>query len=137
MTAEDKASLGNAGAQQFTTTTTVRISGKVTADADADDGGAGEAEDALWRLQRQVEKAVICYPPIARVVQQLPFVRARVGIDSSSATHIGELRLEIGFECYQGPEAFYDDEPPDLTEVALTSPTLPGLGGVRNLNQEP
>lgn len=128
MVSEEKVSLGPTGAQQFTVTTTIRINGRVTALAAEDDASAGEAEAALWALQRQVERAVINYTPLARVTQQIPFVRSSIGIDSSGATHVGQLRIDLGAEFYQGPEDFYAPELVELDEVRVSAPPFAGVG---------
>ena len=137
MTQEDKESLGRQGAQQFTTTLTVRITGHVAAKAAAADGGAGVAEAALWALKRQIELAVICFTPIERQIQQIAFVRSSVGIDSSGAQHVGQLRVEMGLEFYEGPENFYPPEVDDLDELRLTAPAFPDAGFIDELGADP
>ncbi|WP_157218674.1 ATP-binding protein [Flavisphingomonas formosensis] len=124
---EEKTSLGRADIA-FTVVSTVRVIAQVAAFASPDDGGAGDAEEALWRLQRQIEVAVINSYPLTSKLQQFPFVRAVPGFSAEGEKHLAGINIDIGCEFYQGPEDFAPITADDLTEVGVTFPGFPGLG---------
>jgi hypothetical protein len=117
---ERKQSLGKNGPPEFIVTATVRISGRVSAPPAAADGGGGVAEQALWALGRQIEIAVINYPPLWQMIEQLLSSDAELAFSSEGAEHIAQVNYDLEFEYYQGPEDFYPFNPVPLQEVDLT-----------------
>ena len=128
MPQEQKTSPGRADIN-FTTVATIRVIGQVSAPAAADDGGAGVAEEALWRLQRQVEVAVINSLAIMQLgVQQFPTVTAQLVFNSEGETHLAGIQIDIAMEFYQGGEDFAPIATDPLSPIAGTVPTEPNLG---------
>jgi hypothetical protein len=112
VTRDDKQSTGRGGVA-FTVVTTLRITARVDALGETADLGGAHAEDRLWRLQRQIERAVInsdhFIDPDAGVpfLQQFPSIRSQVGVNADGETQIAELVMEVGMEYFQGPDDFY------------------------------
>lgn len=115
---DQKHSLGR-NAPQFTSVTTVRITGRVEAFDTETRGGAGLAEEALEALRLQVERAVINSYALTRQTQQFREIRSTIDIDSGGEGHTGQLIYEIDIEYYQGPEDFYPVESVVLEGVDL------------------
>lgn len=113
---DEKQSMGR-NAPQFTSVTTLRISGRLEAfDGEADDG-AIRAEAALEALREQVERSVINSYELTRHIQQFKHIRSVIGVDASGEGHTGQLTYEIDVEYYQGPEDFYPIETDTLSGV--------------------
>lgn len=131
---EQKQSLGR-NTVEFTTLTTVRLIGEVSAPGQVDNAGATEAEAALWRLQRQYETAIInSYPLFARI-QQLASVTTQLAF-TAAATHLAGIQSDMAFEYYQGPEDFAPVELLDLDAVSLAALNHPPAGFLADLPQE-
>lgn len=114
---EDKDSLGRQGGPQFTVTATIRISARLQVKALPDNASAAAMILALEDMKRQIEMAVINFPPLMSKLQQFPFIRSHMREDGEGEQNIGELVMDVGMEFYQGPEDFYPlegpaDEPP-------------------------
>lgn len=103
---ERKEGLGRNTAPQFFTTSTIRISGRVSEPAAIGDVNAGLAEAELWILQRQYEIAVINAVSIMPHVQQIKSVTTRLAYSSEGATHLAGIMTDIEVEFYQGAEDF-------------------------------
>lgn len=103
---DQKHSMGR-NAPQFTSVTTVRITGRVEAFDTEIDNGALLAEEALEALRLQVERAVINSYELTRSTQQFREVRSTIDVDSTGESHIGQLLFELDVEYFQGPEDFY------------------------------
>lgn len=122
----DRASLGR-GDIQFTAVDTVQIILQAAQVAEGDDAAVLAAEDEAWRIQRQVEVALIGDTDLVGAVQQFPFIRTAVARDSAAQMTVVGINTELGLEYYQGPEDFvaYDGEViageplPDLAEVRI------------------
>ena len=123
--AEEKESLGRFSPSEFWTTSTVQLVARVSSPALISDGGATANEVALWALQRQIEVAVINAPAIARIVQNFPKVRSRVGFNSDGEEHLAELVMEIDLEYFQGADDFAQPNAVPLTTVAVTATGAP------------
>lgn len=110
---------------QFTTVTTVQITGRVQAlDEEKTNNGAMKAESALECLREQIERAVINSFDLTRQIQQFAQVRSAIGVSASGEGHTAELVMELDIEYYQGPEDFYppDTEPLEGINVTATMP---------------
>lgn len=118
---EGRESLGDISAPQFTVTATMRIVARVAVATTANDAGTAQAEQALETIKQQIDVAVINNPPIMRRLQQFPFTRCEMGINSDGNVPFGELVLDIGMEFYQGPEDFYPIPTQPLEELRLTA----------------
>lgn len=112
-----KNSLGR-NVPQFTTVTTVRITGRLQEfDDEQEDNGAEKAEEALEQLREQVERAVInCYE-LTRKIQQFRQVRSTIDVDAGGEGHTAQLLMELDIEYYQGPEEFFEIESEPLEGV--------------------
>lgn len=116
---DHKHSMGR-NAPQFTSVTTVRITGRVEAfDTETSNAGAMLAEAAAEELREQVGRAVINSYELTRQTQQYKEVRSTIDVDSSGDSHIGQLLYELDIEYYQGPEDFYPIVGTALETVAL------------------
>lgn len=118
---EEKTSLGLGGIE-FTVVTTIRISGRVAAPAQSADAGGTDAEVLLWRLQRQVECAVINYDGFFSFdspnrLQQYPSIRAGFSTDATGQLQLGEILIDLDMEYYQGPEDFYPTVEAPIGEI--------------------
>ncbi|PMQ04163.1 hypothetical protein DyAD56_15860 [Dyella sp. AD56] len=116
---EDRESLGPNGAPQYKVTSTIRIIARVQVPPQANDAGTAVAEAALESLKAQIEVAVINNPSIMVLLQQFPFTRSEMGINSEGSQAFGELALDIGMEFYQGPEDFYPIVGTPIEELTL------------------
>ncbi|UHH28297.1 phage tail protein [Pseudomonas veronii] len=130
--AEEKESLGRQGGPQFTVTATIRISARVQLKALPKNAAAGAMILALEDLQRQIERALINFPPLMSRLQQFPFIRSEMADSDEGDQSIGELVMDVGMEFYQGPEDFYQLEGPSVpapfdpaAEVAGVQPIVP------------
>lgn len=116
---DDKQANSRSGVS-FTVTSTIRVTGRVQAPADAGEDGALVAETAAWFLARQVEVAVINQYQLTLQLQQFPFVRTEIKVSSEGREHYAEFVMDIGMEFYQGEEAFCQPAASALTEVNVT-----------------
>jgi hypothetical protein len=116
---EEKESLGPNGAPQFTVTATLRVIARVQENQAKDDAGATAAYLALETLKRQIETSLINNPALMNLLQQYKFVRSSIVVDGESAVHLGELKMDIGLEFYQGPEDFFPIPTNPLEEVTV------------------
>ncbi|MCO7569372.1 phage tail protein [Pseudomonas chlororaphis] len=129
--AEDKESLGRQGGPQFTVTATIRISARVQLKALPRNAAAGAMILALEGLQRQIERALINFPPLMSRLQQFPFIRSEMTESDDGDQSLGELVMDVGMEFYQGPEDFYPLEDPameppfDPVAAAAVNPVVP------------
>ncbi|XWJ92059.1 ATP-binding protein [Phytobacter ursingii] len=104
----------------FTTTTTVRISGRVQEyDGETENDGAMVAELALESLREQVDRAVINSYELTLNIQQFREIRSTIDVSAEGEAHLGQLLYEIDIEYYQGPEDFYPVESVVLEGVDL------------------
>lgn len=104
----------------FTTTTTVRISGRVQEyDGETENDGAMVAELALEALREQIERTVINSYALTRVIQQYREIRSTIDVSAEGEAHLGQLLYEIDVEYYQGPEDFFPVESTPLDGVDL------------------
>jgi len=103
---EEKQSQGR-NAPQFTTVTTIRITGRLEAYDGETNDGATEAETGLETLREQIERAVINSYELTRQIQQYKHIRSAIDVSASGDGHIGQLTFEIDAEYFQGPEDFY------------------------------
>ena len=108
--AEDKESLGRQGGPQFTVTATIRISARIQLKALPKNGAAAAMILALEGIQRQIERALINFPPLMSRLQQFPFIRSEMVESDEGDQNLGELVMDVGMEFYQGPEDFYPME---------------------------
>ncbi|MBD2781951.1 ATP-binding protein [Xenorhabdus szentirmaii] len=120
---DHKKSLGR-NAPQFHTVTTVRVTGRLEAFDDEEEGGAEQAELALEALREQIERAVINSYELTRVTQQFAEIRSQIDIDASGESHLAQLLMDIDIEYYQGPEDFYpvNANPLDGINVTIAMP---------------
>lgn len=116
---EDKESLGRQGGQQFTVTATVPIMVRIEVPAKANNVGTAEAQVALEAIKGQIERALINFPPLQRLIQHMPFIRSSIDVDGEGAKNLGELQMEIGLEFYQGPEDFYPIPTDPLEQITV------------------
>ena len=104
----------------FTTTTTVRISGRIQEyDGETADDGALEAELALEALREQIDRAVVNSYELTRVIQQFREIRSTIDVSADGEAHLGQLLYEIDIEYYQGPEDFYPVESVPLEGIDI------------------
>lgn len=129
---EHKESLGRNGGPQFTVTATIRITARIQLKALPRNAAAGAMILALEAMQREIEMALINFPPLMSRLQQFPFIRSSMDEDGEGEQHLGELVMDVGMEFYQGPEDFYPlEEPPPVppfdpvVEAANVSPIVP------------
>lgn len=112
-----KNSLGR-NAPQFTTVTTVRITGRLQELDEVDqDNGAEKAEVALEQLRDQIERAVINSYDLTRQTQQFLQVRSTIDVNAGGEGHTAQLLMEMDIEYYQGPEDFYTIETTPLEGI--------------------
>lgn len=115
-----KNSLGR-NAPQFSTVTTVRVTGRLQElDDETEDNGAAKAEEALEDLREQIERALINSYELTRQTQQFLQVRSTIDIDASGEGHLAQLLMEIDIEYFQGPEDFYPIETNMLNGIDIT-----------------
>lgn len=130
---EYKQSLGRGGGPAFIVTTTLRVLGEVSAPAQFEDAGAAAAQAALWRLQRQVEVAVIGSEPLTSAIQQIASVDSQLAYSADGETHLAGIQTDIALEFYQGPEDFAPIAATDLQEVAAAWPAYSPTGFIADL----
>ena len=117
---EKKQSLGR-NAPQFHTVTTIRVMGRVIAYDDEDGNtGAEKANASIERLKLEVEKAVINYPPLQKVIQQFVSIESQTDVSSEGNGHTGQLFAHFHIEYYQGPDDFYPIEATPIHEIHIT-----------------
>ncbi|MFS7253262.1 ATP-binding protein [Rahnella rivi] len=115
-----KNSLGR-NVPQFTTVTTVRITGRLQELDEVDqDNGAEKAEEALEKLREQIERAVINSYELTRQIQQFLQVRSTIDVNAGGEGHTGQLLMDLDIEYYQGPEDFYPIEANPLEGIDVT-----------------
>ncbi|TPG62556.1 ATP-binding protein [Ewingella americana] len=115
-----KNSLGR-NVPQFTTVTTVRVTGRLQELDEADqDNGAVKAQDSLEQLREQIERALINSYDLTRQIQQFLQIRSTVDISAAGEGHTAQLLMELDIEYYQGPEEFYPIETTPLEGVDIT-----------------
>lgn len=115
-----KNSLGR-NVPQFTTVTTVRITGRLQElDEIGQDNGAAKAEESLEQLREQIERAVINSYELTRQTQQFLQVRSTIDINAGGEGHSAQLLMELDIEYYQGPEEFYPIEADPLQGIDVT-----------------
>jgi len=123
--AEDRQSISRSGPPEFTTTATIRMIGQVQAPADEDDAGASVAEQALWRMKRQADVAVINSYPLTSTIQQIASVRSQPVFNADGSLHVGAIQIDLAIEFYEGPESFAPVQADDLAELDLTASNYP------------
>lgn len=116
---EHKESLGRSGAQQFTTTVTIRVVGRLTGKAQTGDAGAMAVLAALGVFQGQIERAVINSYDLTQAIQQIAAVDVKNGVSSDSELHLGELVMDFHLETYEGPELFAPIDSSPIDEMAI------------------
>lgn len=116
---EEKQSMGR-NAPQFTTVTTIRISGRVEAFDGESLDGAARAEVALEQLREQIDKSVINSYELTRNIQQFRNIRSAIDVSAAGEGHTGQLTYEIDAEYFQGPDDFYPITPTPIDEMAIT-----------------
>jgi len=116
---ERKESLGRSSAQQFTTTITIRVVGRLTSKASTGDAGAVAVLAALGVLQDQIERAVINSYDLTRRIQQIAAVDVKNGVSSAAELHLGELVMDFHLETYEGPENFAPIPGTPIDEMAI------------------
>src|SRR5476651_1070939 len=115
-----KNSLGR-NVPQFTTVTTVRVTGRLQElDELEQDNGAEKAEVALEQLREQIERAVINSYELTRQTQQFLQIRSTIDISAGGEGHTAQLLMELDIEYYQGPEEFYPVETTPLEGIDIT-----------------
>ncbi|HAX5205290.1 TPA: phage tail protein [Escherichia coli] len=103
---------------QFTTTTTLRIDGRVLVyDSEGEENASGAAWEEAEAMKEAIERAVIGNPDVRMKFQQISDIRAHIGVDSEGEAHFGIVVLELDMEYYQGPEDFFPSEIVPLREV--------------------
>lgn len=133
-----KNSLGR-NVPQFTTVTTVRITGRLQELDEVDqDNGAKKAEEALEQLREQIERAVINSYDLTRQTQQILQVRSTIEVNAHGEGHIAQLLMEMDIEYYQGPEDFFPVEthPLEGINIQINMPDgTPPPGATINLQE--
>jgi hypothetical protein len=144
----DRVSLGR-GDIQFTATDSIEIELQAAAFAAGDDAAALVAEDEAWRIQKQVEAAIVGYAPLTQLIQQFPHIRSGIARSSEGQRVFVGIKTDLGLEYYQGPEDFgaYDgdevtaDPLPDLQQVRIDTdyaepgaPETPNHGPIGNVD---
>jgi len=115
-----KNSLGR-NVPQFTTVTTVRITGRLQELDEVDqDNGAEKAEVALEKLREQIERAVINSYELTRQTQQFLQVRSTIDVNAGGEGHTAQLLMDLDIEYYQGSEDFYPIEANPLEGIDVT-----------------
>jgi hypothetical protein len=115
-----KNSLGR-NVPQFTTVTTVRVTGRLQElDELEEDNGAAKAEEALEQFREQIERAVINSYELTRQTQQFLQIRSTIDISAGGEGHTAQLLMELDIEYYQGPEEFYPVETTPLEGIDIT-----------------
>ncbi|MTK12702.1 MAG: ABC transporter permease [Clostridiaceae bacterium] len=117
---ERKESQGNGGIN-YDVTSTIRITGRVSAPAQAGDIGALVAEDAAWALARQIEMAVINQYQVMLPLEEMPFIDTQIKVSAEGREHFAEIVMDIGMKFYQGWEAFAPQQAAPLEEVTVTT----------------
>lgn len=115
-----KNSLGR-NVPQFTTVTTVRVTGRLQELDEIDqDNGAAKAEEALEQLREQIERAVINSYDLTRQIQQFLQIRSTIDMSAAGEGHTAQLLMDLDIEYYQGPEEFYPIETTPLEGIDVT-----------------
>ena len=116
---DEKQSMGR-NAPQFTTVTTIRISGRVEEFDGESLDGATRAEAALENLREQIDKSVINSYELTRNIQQFKNIRSAIDVSAAGEGHTGQLTYEIDAEYFQGPDDFYPITPTPIDEMVIT-----------------
>lgn len=124
---EEKTSLGRSGGPHFTVLATLTLTVRMSRPAEPGDLGALRLQSDLGVMRRDIEVAVINDPDLFAKIQHMPFVRSSLHIESKEQ-HLGELRMQMGLEFYQGLDDFHP--PPDqaLEQLVLEAENYPGAG---------
>jgi hypothetical protein len=86
------------------------------------------AETEAWRIQRQLEVAIVGYLPLTQRLEYFPSMNSGINRNSDGQQTIVEIHTELALQYYQGAEHFgldYDgeevgqDELPELQEVSI------------------
>ena len=104
---DGKESLGRQSGQQFTVTGTFPLLVRIERPAKANNQGTIDTQRALEIIQRQIERTLVNYPPLQQLIQHMPLINTEIEVSGEGAKNLGELRMDIGLEYYQGPEDFY------------------------------
>lgn len=116
---DEKHSMGR-NVPQFTTITTIRISGRVEAfDGDELDG-AIRAEADLETLREQIDRAIVNSYELTKNTQQLKNIRSALEVSADGEGHTGQITYEIDAEYFQGPDDFYPITPTPIDEMKIT-----------------
>lgn len=115
---EMKQGLGPNG-PQFSTTTTVRVSGIVTAKPKKKDAGAAVAQAAIGVLQRQIELAVINDYQLFLVIEEMVSVDVDSKVTDQGESHLGEVTMDFSMKFPQGPEDFKPPALSTITEISV------------------
>ncbi|MGK0736993.1 ATP-binding protein [Yokenella regensburgei] len=116
---DEKQSMGR-NAPQFTSVTTIRISGRVeTFDGDELDG-AMRAEVVLETLREQIDRSVVNSYELTRNIQQFKNIRSAIEVSAEGEGHTGQLTYEIDAEYFQGPDDFFPITPIPIDAMAIT-----------------
>lgn len=109
---ERKESLAR-GVPQFFTTITLAVLARVAIATE------GEAEALLDQLADQVQRAILCSPPMLAPVQQFVSVETHLVISAEGEQFVGEASILFGAEIYQ---LYEPDAGVPLTEIVTTIP---------------
>lgn len=115
---ERKESLGP-NAPSFDVFATIRVVGRLTFVAIADDQAAKAALAALAILQRQIEVAVINDFDLFVMISEMTSVEATSEVKSDGQQPIAELTMDFVCKFYQGPEAFAQPTLTPFDELAM------------------
>ncbi len=116
---DEKQSMGR-NVPQFTSMTTVRISGRVEAFDGETLNGVALAEATLETLREQIDRAVINNYELTRQIQQFKSLRSAIEVSAEGEGHTGQLTYEIDVEYFQGPDDFCPVIPTPIDEMAIT-----------------
>lgn len=116
---EEKQSMGR-NAPQFTTFTTIRISGRVEEFDGEELDGAIRAEALLETLREQLDQTVVNSYELTRKIQQFKSIRSAINVNAAGDGHAGQLTYEIDVEYFQGPDDFFPVTPTPIDEMAIT-----------------
>jgi hypothetical protein len=118
-------SFGNNKPMAYTVTATLRIEGRASQPAAANDLGAAILLFELERMRDQILACVINYPPLLLVVQNIPHFDVTFPPGPENTTnHMGSVVVEIDLEFIQGAHEFYHliGTPIDGFDVGVQEP---------------
>jgi hypothetical protein len=119
----------------MTVTATIRIISQVSAPASDEDGGASEAEAALWVLATQNERAVINSYPLTGLLQRFTSITSQLTFTSEGETHLAGIQTDIAMEFMQSEEDFAPLESAPLEQISIGDTVHEGLGITIPLSQ--